>query len=58
MESSSFNADDIYFFEEFMSREDRMIKDAIHEYAQTKLEPRTLMGNQDERLFHSTLQLY
>jgi hypothetical protein len=53
MGSSSFNADDIYFFEEFMSREDRMIMDV-----QTKLEPRALIGNQDENLFYSTLQLY
>jgi len=58
MESSSFNADDIYLFEECMSREYRMIMDAIHEYAQTQLDSRTLMGNQDERLFHSILQLY
>lgn len=43
-----FNADDIYLFEELISREDRMIMEASREYAQTKLEPRALEGNQNE----------
>ena len=46
---SSFNADDIYHFEELVSREDRMIMEASREYAQTKLEPRALEGNQNEQ---------
>ncbi len=47
--ASSFNAEDVYLFEELISREDRMIRDASREYAQTKLEPRALEGNQEER---------
>ena len=49
MGSFSFNADDIYHFEELIGREDRMIMAASREYAQTKLEPRALAGNQDEQ---------
>jgi len=45
---SSFNADDIYLFEELTNREDRMIMEASREYAQTQLEPRALEGNQEE----------
>jgi glutaryl-CoA dehydrogenase len=48
MASSSFKADDIYLFEELVSREDRMIGDACREYSQMKLEPRALDGNQNE----------
>jgi glutaryl-CoA dehydrogenase len=48
MGSFSFDADDIYHFEELISREDRMIMDASREYAQKQLEPRALTGNQDE----------
>jgi len=49
MGSFSFNADDIYHFEELISREDRMIMAASREYAQKQLEPRALTGNQDEQ---------
>lgn len=49
MASKSLKADDIYHFEELLSREDRMIMDAAREYAQTKLEPRALEGNQEEQ---------
>ena len=49
MGSQSFNADDVYQFEELISREDRMIMEAARDYAQTQLEPRALEGNQDEQ---------
>ncbi|MDA0350286.1 MAG: acyl-CoA dehydrogenase [Verrucomicrobia bacterium] len=49
MGSFSFHAEDIYHFEELISREDRMIMAASREYAQKQLEPRALAGNQDEQ---------
>jgi glutaryl-CoA dehydrogenase len=48
MVSVKFNADDAYHFEELLTREDRMILEAARDYAQTKLEPRALKGNQKE----------
>jgi len=48
MASNSFNIDDAYLFESELSEDDRMIMESAREYAQTKLEPRALKGNQDE----------
>lgn len=49
MGSLTFDADDIFHFEELLSGEDRMIMSSSREYAQKQLEPRALEGNQDER---------
>ena len=46
-----FDADDALLFEELLSEEDRMIMEAARQYAQSKLEPRALEGNQEEK-FH------
>lgn len=48
MASNSFNIEDAYLFESELSEDDRMIMESAREYAQTKLEPRALKGNQDE----------
>lgn len=47
----AFDIDDAFLFEELLSEEDRMIMEAAREYAQSKLEPRALEGNQKE-IFH------
>ena len=46
-----FNPDDAYLFESMLNEEDRLIMESAREYAQTKLEPRALEGNQQE-VFH------
>ncbi len=46
-----FDADDAFLFEELLSEEDRMVMEAARQYAQSKLEPRALEGNQNE-VFH------
>ena len=51
MSKPVFDVDDALQFEELLSEEDRMIMEAANEYAQSKLEPRALQGNQDEH-FH------
>ncbi|CAN5392355.1 acyl-CoA dehydrogenase [soil metagenome] len=48
MASNSFNINDPYLFESELSEDDRLIMETAREYAQTKLEPRALEGNQDE----------
>lgn len=48
MASNSFNIDDAYLFESELSEDDRMIMETARDYAQSKLEPRALKGNQDE----------
>lgn len=48
MSAKSFNINDAYLFESELSEDDRMIMETAREYAQTKLEPRALKGNQDE----------
>jgi len=48
MARNSFNIDDAYLFESELTEDDRMIMESAREYAQTKLEPRALKGNQDE----------
>ncbi|HKJ45881.1 MAG TPA: acyl-CoA dehydrogenase [Balneolales bacterium] len=44
----TFNTDDPYSFESLLNEDDRMIMESAREYAQTKLEPRALKGNQEE----------
>lgn len=48
---AKFNIDDAYNFESLLSEDDRMIMETAREYAQTKLEPRAMEGNQHE-IFH------
>ena len=49
-----FNADDAFLFESLLGEEERMIMEAAREYAQTRLEPRALEGNQ-EGIFHDEI---
>lgn len=51
MPKTVFNKDDAFLFEEMLPEEDRLIMESAREYAQTRLEPRALEGNQDE-VFH------
>lgn len=48
MPKNKFNIDDAYLFESELSEDDRMVMETAREYAQSKLEPRALEGNQDE----------
>lgn len=48
MSSNSFNIDDAFLFESELSEDDRMIMETARDYAQSKLEPRALKGNQEE----------
>lgn len=48
MSKNKFNIDDAYLFESELSEDDKMIMESAREYAQSKLEPRALEGNQDE----------
>jgi glutaryl-CoA dehydrogenase len=48
MSKNRFNIDDAYLFESELSEDDRLIMESAREYAQSKLEPRALKGNQDE----------
>lgn len=48
MAKNNFNIDDAYLFETELSEDDRMVMESAREYAQSKLEPRALEGNQDE----------
>lgn len=43
-----FNIDDAYNFESLLKEDDRMIMETAREYAQSKLEPRAMKGNQEE----------
>ena len=54
MAKHAFNADDAYLFEQMLGEEDRLIMESAREYAQTRLEPRALEGNQDE-VFHEEI---
>ena len=49
-----FNPEDAFLFESMLSEEDRLIMESAREYAQSKLEPRALEGNQDE-VFHAEI---
>ncbi len=51
MAKQPFNLDDAFLFESMLGEEERLIMESAREYAQTKLEPRALEGNQDE-VFH------
>ena len=48
MASNSFNIDDPFQFESELNEDDRMIMETARDYAQSKLEPRALKGNQEE----------
>jgi glutaryl-CoA dehydrogenase len=45
---SKFNFEDIFHFESLLNEDDRMIMETAREYAQSKLEPRAMRGNQQE----------
>lgn len=48
MSKNNFNPDDAFLFESELNEEDRMIMETARDYAQSKLEPRALKGNQEE----------
>lgn len=48
MSHNQFNIDDAFQFESELNEDDRMIMESAKEYAQSKLEPRALKGNQEE----------
>lgn len=48
MSKNQFNIDDAYLFESELSEDDKMIMETAREYAQSRLEPRALEGNQNE----------
>src|SRR5690606_29659314 len=54
MPRTPFNTDDAFLFEQLLSEEDRLVMQSAREYAQSKLEPRALEGNQDE-VFHAEI---
>jgi len=54
MPKKPFNIDDAFNFEQMLSEEDRLIMQSARDYAQAKLEPRALEGNQDE-VFHDEI---
>ena len=54
MSSSSFNPHDVFLFEQELGDEERLIMESAREYAQSKLEPRALEGNQQE-IFHEDI---
>ncbi|MEQ9103758.1 MAG: acyl-CoA dehydrogenase [Rhodothermales bacterium] len=49
-----FNPDDAFNFESMLGEEERLIMETAREYAQTRLEPRALEGNQ-EGIFHAEI---
>ncbi len=51
---AKFNIDDAYNFESLLNEDDRMIMETAREYAQSKLEPRAMVGNQ-EGIFHDEI---
>ncbi|HLR77212.1 MAG TPA: acyl-CoA dehydrogenase family protein, partial [Balneolaceae bacterium] len=48
MASQSFNINDPLLFESELNEDDRLIMETARDYAQSKLEPRALKGNQEE----------
>ena len=48
MSKTTFNTDDAFLFESLLSEDDRMVMETARDYAQSKLEPRALEGNQHE----------
>lgn len=51
---AKFNIDDALNFEALLNEDDRMIMETAREYAQSKLEPRAMEGNQNE-IFHKEI---
>lgn len=49
-----FNPDDVFLFEQELGEEEQLIMESAREYAQSKLEPRALEGNQHE-IFHNEI---
>jgi glutaryl-CoA dehydrogenase len=54
MPKQPFNIDDAFLFESMLGEEERLIMESARDYAQSKLEPRALEGNQDE-VFHEEI---
>jgi len=54
MSKYAFNAEDAFLFESLLGEEERLIMETAREYAQTRLEPRALEGNQ-EGIFHEEI---
>jgi len=52
MPKKQFNIDDAYLFESELSEDDKMIMETARDYAQSRLEPRALEGNQNEIFDH------
>ena len=50
----NFNADDVFLFEQELGEEERLVMETAREYAQSRLEPRALEGNQNE-IFHDEI---
>ncbi len=48
MSTDRFNPDDAFRFESELGEEDRLVMETARDYAQSKLEPRALKGNQEE----------
>jgi glutaryl-CoA dehydrogenase len=48
MPTKNFNIDDPFLFESELNEDDRLIMESARDYAQSKLEPRALRGNQEE----------
>jgi glutaryl-CoA dehydrogenase len=51
MAKPTFNVEDPFLFESMLGEDERLIMESARDYAQSKLEPRALEGNQDE-VFH------
>ena len=56
MAQAKFNPDDAFLFESLLAEDDRLIMETARDYAQSRLEPRALEGNQDE-VFHKEIPL-
>lgn len=54
MPNYSFNTDDALLFESLLSEDDRLVMETARDYAQSRLEPRALEGNQ-EGIFHDEI---
>ncbi|PIQ61871.1 MAG: acyl-CoA dehydrogenase [Bacteroidetes bacterium CG12_big_fil_rev_8_21_14_0_65_60_17] len=54
MPQPPFSIDDAFHFESMLGEEERLIMETAREYAQTRLEPRALEGNQ-EGVFHDEI---
>jgi glutaryl-CoA dehydrogenase len=54
MPKYNFNADDVFLFEQELGEEERLVMETAREYAQSRLEPRALEGNQNE-IFHDEI---